>query len=210
MKTRSVVLRTSRHSVLVRLGSELLPVIMVSVLLMAARSSLADHYVIPSGSMEYTLIPGDHVLVDKLSYGLRVPFTRIELASGKAPKRGEVIIFDSPKNGRRLIKRIVAQAGDRVSLIDGELRIDGRSLRDPAVSDLERFGEHLAHLNLSRGGGPNVGAMVVPAGQLLVMGDARGNSEDGRYFGLISEDLPYGLAKRVIYRSGEGLVWKPL
>ena len=55
-----------------------------------------------------------------------------------------------------------------------------------------------------------VGAMVVPTGQLLVMGDARGNSEDGRYFGLISEDLPYGLAKRVIYRSGEGLVWKPL
>jgi signal peptidase I len=172
--------------------------LIVSVLVMAARSSLADHYIIPSGSMEYTLVPGDHVFVDKLAYGLRLPFTNIEFSRGQVPKRGEVIIFDSPTDGTRLIKRIVAQGGDYVSLIDGELRINGHSMRDPGTPDLERFGEHLARLNLSYGGGRNVSGRMIPLGQLLVVGDSRGNSKDGRYFGLIPEDLPYGLAKSVI------------
>jgi type IV secretory pathway protease TraF len=83
-------------------------------------------------------------------------------------------------------------------------------MRDPGTPDLERFGEHLARLNLSYGGGRNVSGRMIPLGQLLVVGDSRGNSKDGRYFGLIPEDLPYGLAKSVIYRSGEGLTWKEL
>jgi signal peptidase I len=193
-----------------RILGELLPMILVSIVLMAARSSLADHYIIPSGSMEYTLVPGDHVFVDKLSYGVRVPFTGIELAPGETPRRGEVVIFDSPADGQRLIKRIVAEGGDRVSLIGGELRINGRSMRDGNRDDVERFGDHVAHLNLGYGGGRDIAPMEVPRGQLLVVGDARGNSRDGRYFGLIPADLPYGKAMGVIYRRGEGLVWKGL
>lgn len=194
-----------------RIAGELLPTLVVLALVMAARSSLADHYIIPSGSMEHTLEIGDHVFVDKLAYGVRIPFTGIELAPGRRPQRGEVIIFDSPEDGKRLIKRVAAVGGDEVSIRNGELRIDGRSMRDPRhETDIERIGDHIARLNLSYGGGPDVPPMVVPEGHLLVVGDARGNSRDGRMFGLIPDSLPYGHATGVIWRSGEGLVWKQL
>jgi signal peptidase I len=184
--------------------------LVVSLIVMAARSSLADHYVIPSGSMEHTLAIGDHVLVDKLAFGVRVPFTDFELAPGVDPKRGEVIIFDSPEDGKRLIKRVVALGGDHVSMIDGDLRINGSTMRESGSSNIEVFGERTALLNLSYGGGPDISPSVVPNGQLLVVGDARGNSRDGRFFGLVPEELAYGKAVSVIYRRGEGLVWKDL
>ncbi|MCP5039415.1 MAG: signal peptidase I [bacterium] len=185
--------------------------LVVIVLVMAARSSLADHYIVPSGSMEHTIEIGDHVFVDKLTYGVRVPFTNIELVAGQRPQRGEVIIFDSPENAQRLIKRVVAVGGDHVSMTRGEFRVDGHSMRDRnSADDIEHFGTHTALLNLAYGGGPDVPPMKVPSGHLLVVGDARGNSRDGRMFGLIPEGLPYGKAKGVIWRSGEGLVWKRL
>lgn len=205
--TKALHLKSSRAK---WLATELLPMIIVSIIVMAARSSLADHYIIPSGSMEHTLAIGDHVFVDKLAYGARVPFTHIELTPGERPQRGEVIIFNSPEDGKRLIKRIVAEGGDQMTLVGGELHINGRSMRDASGESIERFGDRIAQLNLSEGGGPDVATMVVPDGQLLVVGDARGNSRDGRFFGLISEDIAYGKALGVIYRKGEGFVWKGL
>lgn len=190
--------------------NELLPALVVIALTLAARSSFADHYVIPSGSMEHTLEIGDHVLVDKYAYGLRVPFTGIELEAGDRPRRGEVIIFDSPDDGTRLIKRVVAVGGDHVRIENGELYLDGHSLREPAALPLERFDDRVARLNLGYGGGPDVPGRMIPHGELLVVGDSRGNSRDGRSFGLISEDLAYGKARAVIWRRGEGLVWKSL
>ena len=91
-----------------------------------------------------------------------------------------------------------------------EVEIDGRSMRDVNGDDIERYGDRVARLNLRHGGGRDIAPMAIPVGQLLVVGDARGNSRDGRYFGLIPVDLPYGKAKGVIYRRGEGLVWKTL
>ena len=84
--------------------------------MLIARSTLADHYLVPSGSMEHALIPGDHVVVNKSAYGLRVPFTNQVIALQENPQRGEVVIFDSPENDVRLIKRVVAVGGDRVSV----------------------------------------------------------------------------------------------
>ena len=108
--------------------SELPQILLIIVLILAARSSLADHYYVPSGSMEYTLMPGDRVVVSKLAYGLRVPFTSIEFGSGAAVERGDIVIFDSPKDGTRLIKRIVGIGGDTVSIEDGHLTINGTAL----------------------------------------------------------------------------------
>src|SRR6185295_17869800 len=96
--------------------------------LFAARSSLADHYYVPSGSMEPTLMPGDRVVVDKWAYGLRIPFTLHKVVSGTAPARGDVVIFDSPEDGTRLIKRVVAVAGDTVAVKDGHVSINGVAL----------------------------------------------------------------------------------
>jgi len=177
--------------------------------LMAARSTLADHYYVPSSSMEPTLVPGDRVVVDKMAYGLRVPFTQIQIIEGAAVKRGEVAIFDSPRDGKRLIKRIVAVGGDEVIVSNGRLLINGHFMARLGDLDTEIFGERTVRLNMTDGGGPDF-AGSIPAGKLLAMGDHRGNSLDGRIFGLIDEQSVYGRAIAVYFRSGDGFVWENL
>lgn len=189
--------------------TELPQLLLLIALIVAARSSLADHYYVPTGSMEYTLMSGDRVLVDKTAYGLRIPFTDIELTGGDAVARGEIVIFDSPGNGDRLIKRVVGVGGDLVTIQDGNLFLNGVPLAagDRAV---ELFGVRTAYLNLADGGGPDVSGVLIPDGMLLAVGDHRGNSLDGRYFGLIAEREAYGKALGVYRRRGEGFVWLPL
>jgi signal peptidase I len=190
------------------LKSELPQLLALILLMLAGRSSLADHYLVPSGSMEETLQVGDRVVVDKTAHGLRLPFTMIKLSAGEAVARGEVAIFDSPKNGVRLIKRIVAIGGDEVLIKNGELIVNGIPLAEEPA--LELFGARVAQLNLRDGGGPDLYIESVPNGMLLAVGDHRGNSLDGRMFGLVAEEEIYGRAIAVYYRSGEGFVWKPL
>jgi signal peptidase I len=176
---------------------------------LAARSTLADHYYVPSGSMEHTLIAGDRVVVDKMAYGLRFPFTNKKITDGGPVTRGEVVIFSSPRDGIRLIKRIVAVGGDTVSVRDGHLLINGQAVAADGDSAREVFGDRIVDLNLAHGGGPDY-EQTLADGMLLAMGDHRGNSMDGRIFGLIREDAVYGRALAVYYRSGDGLVWNRL
>ena len=193
--------------------SELISLAVVLAAVTAARSSLADHYYVPSGSMEYSLMPGDRVVVNKMSYGLRIPLTKIDIFGSSTPGRGEIAVFDSPEDGTtRLIKRIVAIGGDRVSVVNGQLSINGDPLGDRTI---EHFGEREALLNLTtqrtynQGGGPNFEA-VVPPRMVLAMGDHRGNSNDGRKFGFIDERELFGRAVAIYYRRGDGFTWKPL
>lgn len=179
-------------------------VIIIGVL--AARSSLADHYYVPSGSMQHSLYAGDRVVVDKRAYGLRLPFTLMTITSGAAVQRGDVVIFDSPRDGKRLIKRIVATGGDTAAIIDGHLIINGHSMGVPDGALLEDFNGKLVSINLDGGGGPDFVA-TVPEGKLLAIGDNRGNSLDGRIFGFIDEAEIYGKALAVYYRKGEGPAW---
>lgn len=179
-------------------------------LLLAARSSLADHYLVPSGSMEPTLLPGDRVLVDKHAYGFRLPFTLLKLSQGEPLAHGDIVVFDSPADGTRLIKRLVALPGDLVQVKDGHVTINGAPAAADAGSPAEVLGTHAVTLNLSSGGGPDVAPMRVPAGQVFVLGDARGNSADSRYFGFVAEGAIYARAARVYYRSDAGFVWLPL
>jgi signal peptidase I len=181
--------------------------LLLIALILAARSSLADHYYVPTGSMEYSLMPGDRVVVDKRAYGFRIPLTTIDIAGDTGPQRGDIAVFDSPSDGTRLIKRIAAVGGDTVSLVDGRLRVNGQLLGDSGV---ELFGGRSAYLNLNDGGGPNIESLEVPPGMVLALGDHRGNSLDGRFFGLISEQELVGRAVGIYYRRDEGLVWKPL
>ena len=189
---------------------EVAPVLLALVLVTAARSSLADHYYVPSGSMENTLFAGDRVVVDKTAYGLRIPYTKIDVIEGAHPKPGEVAVFDSPVDGILLIKRIVAVGGQVVTLHDGHLAVDGVALESRDFPGSEKFGERLVALNLDDGGGPPVEHLVIPPGKLLAMGDHRGNSLDGRYWGLIDERELYGRAIAVYFRKGDGFVWKQL
>ncbi|NOX69858.1 MAG: signal peptidase I [Gammaproteobacteria bacterium] len=190
------------------LRSEMPQFIFLVVLVFAGRSTLADHYLVPTGSMEETLQVGDRVVVDKRAHGLRVPFTNIEISRGADVTRGEVVIFDSPRNGIRLIKRIVAIGGDEVLIRNGHLSINGAPLRSDAAAEM--FGARQARLNLRDGGGPDLYIERIPDGMLLAVGDHRGNSLDGRMFGLVSETDIYGRAIAVYFRRGEAFVWKPL
>lgn len=206
------------------------------VLMTAGRSSLADHYFVPSGSMENSLFPGDRVLVDKTAYGVRIPLTKIDLFGDTTPDRGDIAVFDSPRDGTLLIKRIVAVGGDLVRLHDGRLNINGRELATaaggtsgmqfavaragesaattgqlaPTGTIVERFESRLALLNLEDGGGQDIDGLTIPDGMVLALGDHRGNSLDGRYFGLIDETELLGRAVRIYYRRGEGFVWRAL
>lgn len=181
----------------------------VLLMLGVFRASFANHYVVPSGSMQPTLEPGDRVLVDMRAHGLRLPLTTWHLTRGQPVQRGEVVIFDSPADGTRLIKRVVAVGGDMVEVHDGHLRINGRWLSAGMGSE-EHLGTHVATLDLDDGGGPDVASTRVPRGQLLMMGDHRGNSLDGRFFGFVPEGKVYGRATAVFWRSGEAFVWKKL
>ena len=183
---------------------------LLALLLLAGRSSLADHYHVPSGSMEYSLMPGDRVVVDKTAYGIRIPFTKIDLIDVAKPQAGEIAVFDSPVDGTLLIKRIAAVGGDRVDLIDGQLSINGRPLGRSDEPVLERYNGRSWNLNFRDGGGPDIRGLVLPAGTVLALGDHRGNSRDGRYFGLIDESELYGRAVAIYYSRTEGLRWKRL
>jgi signal peptidase I len=204
---KSPVSRTARWT------SEVISLAMVLAAVVGARSSLADHYRVESGSMEYSLMTYDRVIVNKMSYGFRIPLTTIDIFGSATPERGDIALFDSPEEDHvRLIKRIVAIGDDRVSVVNGQLSINGEPLGDRAV---EHFGEREALLRLTtqpgynRGGGPNFEG-IVPPGHVLAMGDHRGNSNDGRMFGFIDERELVGRAVAIYYRRGDGFTWKPL
>jgi signal peptidase I len=184
--------------------------LVVVALLLVARTSFANHYAVPSGSMEYALMPGDHVAVDMSAYGLRLPFTDIVLLARDQPRRGDVAVFDSPRDGTRLVKRVAAVGGDLVELRNGHLSINGQPLAGDAGAARERFGARTVALNLDAGGGPDIDHFIVPRGQVLMLGDHRGNSADGRFYGLVHASGLYGKASHVYYRRGEGLTWQAL
>lgn len=197
------------NSRLQRLLREALVLSMLVVGILAARSTFADHYYVPSGSMEYTLVSGDRVFVDKRAYGLRVPFSNIELTQGQSVERGDIVIFDSPRDGVRLIKRIVAVGGDDVVIENGSLAINGEWLVSGSNREIESIGGKNVHLNLADGGGPSL-ATTIADGMVLAIGDHRGNSVDGRVFGAVSEGEIYGRAVAIYYRRESGFGWREL
>lgn len=189
---------------------EWFPTVMAIVLLFAVRSSLADHYHVPTGSMEPTLMPGDRVMVNKMAYGIEIPFTDIRVTDGDPVKPGEVVIFDSPADGKRLIKRVIAVSGDTVAVTNGRVLLNGQLIASNAQLDVENYGDREVQLNLEHGGGPELASVTVPDGKVLVMGDHRGRSHDGRSFGFIDESIIYGRALAVFHRRNEGFDWLKL
>ncbi|MFW5739836.1 MAG: signal peptidase I, partial [Myxococcota bacterium] len=178
----------------IRRVREVLPALIVLAILLTARSSFADHYYVPSGSMLPSLEAGDRIAVDKRAYGLRVPLTHVRVLDESPPRRGDVVVFPSPETGDVLVKRVVAIGGDVVEVREGRVAIDGEPVRLRREGGLvvELLGESRHAVRFDGGGGPDFGPARVPADHVLVLGDNRGNSHDGRLFGFLPNDRLLG------------------
>ena len=193
------------------LPRDLLSVLGASAIVLVARASFADHYRVPSGSMEPTVAVGDQICVNKAAYGLRVPASEKYVVEGAGPARGDVVVLTSPTDGEVLLKRVMAVPGDVVEVSSGHVAIDGAMApvhaEDGGVVEEVDGKEHA--LSTEYGGGPDFGPTRVPKDAYLVLGDNRGNSRDGRYFGWVARGAILGKAVAVCLRGGKP-VWKGL
>lgn len=199
---------TTRRGRLRAWGREAAGLAGILLLALTARGTLADHYHVPTGSMQPTVAIGDRILVNKAAYGVRVPLTETWLVHGDEPVPGDVVVLASPEDGDILLKRVVAAPGDAVAVRGGRLWRNGAVV--PVGEDgLERLGDVAHPLRLEHGGGPDFGPVLVPSGRFLVMGDNRGDSLDGRVFGWVRREAIFGRAVGVFARDGRP-TWQPL
>src|SRR2546429_4762879 len=101
--------------------------ILMLLVISSLRAALADWNDVPTGSMKPTIEEGDRVVVNKLAYDLKIPFTMIEVAKWGDPKRGDIVVLFSPVDGVRLVKRVVAVPGDRIEMRENQLFVNGRA-----------------------------------------------------------------------------------
>ena len=184
------------------------------------RSAIADWNQVPSGSMQPTILIGDRIVVDKLAYDLRIPFTLRRLARWHEPERGDVVTFPSPKNEQLLVKRIVGIPGDVVALNDNVLSINGETasyatLKGEAVPPGAISGPYpfrfltetvlgstrmiMLESSSLAAGVTSFGPVTVPEGQYLMLGDNRDNSHDSRYIGFVDRERILGRAETVAF-----------
>jgi signal peptidase I, bacterial type len=173
--------------------------LLLAALILTGRSVLADWYVVPTGSMKPTILEGDRVFVLKAAYQVRVPFSRMSLFATGLPRRGDVVVLRNPDGGTvPFVKRLIGLPGDAVEIRDGVLHVNGAEQASEFLPPVEGPDGHPVLVGTERLSGtphpvrllpdhPNAvrswGPMVVPEGEVLVLGDNRDESRDGRYFG---------------------------
>jgi signal peptidase I len=180
------------------------PMALIVLVLTSFRSAIADWNIVPTGSMNPSIVEGDRIFVNKLAYGLRVPFTTWHLAHWSAPARGEIVVFYSPVDGTRLVKRVIGLPGDTVEMINNRVVINGRGadyeLIAPQLANESLDGQpHPILINPSiRAALRTFGPIVIPPDQYFVLGDNRDNSADSRFIGTIPRDNIVGRSSGVL------------
>ena len=165
--------------------------ILIALLLaLLIRTFIVQAFKIPSGSMENTLLIGDHILVSKFSYGTHIPneipFLNIKLFDdiilfSSEPKRGDIIVFKFPKAERRdFIKRAIGLPGDLLEVRRQKVYINDKLYENPHVRHSEAASDQAL---VPR---DDFGPVLVPEGHVFVMGDNRENSQDSRYWGFLN------------------------
>ena len=177
------------------------------------RSALADWNDVPTGSMKPTIEEGDRVVVNKLAYDLKIPFTTIEIAKWSDPKRGDIVVLFSPLDGTRLVKRVVAVPGDRIEMRANQLFVNGRAASWKPIGSADDAEQgpsfvveetldgrtHKVMFTPSYAAQRWIEPLVVPEGRYYVMGDNRDNSNDSRFIGLIERRRIVGRALAVAF-----------
>jgi signal peptidase I len=203
--------RSIRKKSVVREYSE--SIIIAILLALIIRAFVVQAFKIPSGSMKPTLLVGDHILVNKFIYGikLRIPFTALNysLIPISSPKRNDVVVFIFPKETNKdFIKRVIGLPGDTIQIKDKKIYINNQPMDDPhgtftdqrIIPDMEQPRD-------------NTGPIVVPPNKLFVMGDNRDESYDSRFWGFVDLKQVLGQAF-IIYWSWDrtefGVRWSRL
>lgn len=188
---------------------------------MTIRWLLFEAYVIPSGSMLPSLLINDHIFVNKLVYGVRVPFTKKYILEFAQPKRGEIVVFKYPENEDIFfVKRVIGLPGDKLEYNDGVLKINGQIVNKvPATDkwdfdfvsneDLRADKEDFKHLRETNGevtysileksyeSPMGYGPLTIPEGKYFVMGDNRNSSHDSRFWHSLPKENIIGRASMV-------------
>jgi len=182
-------------------------ILVAVVLALFIRTFIVQAFKIPSGSMKDTLLIGDHILVNKFIYGVKLPFTTVTIIPVSSPERGDIVVFKFPLDpDKDFIKRVIAVAGDEVTIRDKKVYVNGELQPD----------EHAIFTDphiLPAGIQPrdNFGPVTVPAHHIFCMGDNRDNSHDGRFWGFVDLDDVKGKAF-IIYWSWDsddfGVRWR--
>lgn len=164
--------------------------IIALLIALLVRSFVVQAFKIPSSSMEPTLLVGDHLLVNRLSYVVKVPFTDIVIANLGKPERGDVVVFTYPKDrSKDFIKRVIGKEGDVIEIKNKAIYLNGQKMKDTHA--------HFAEESIIPGAmspRDNLGPFTVPKDSYFVMGDNRDRSLDSRFWGFVKKDDLIGRA----------------
>jgi len=169
-------------------------IIVALIMAIAIRTFILQPFRIPSTSMVPTLVVGDRLMVNKLSYGAIVPFSSYRLPGFSKPKRGDIVVFRSPEDRKKdFIKRLVGIGGEKVEIKFGDIYINGKLITDPVIKNIYYY-------NRGTYGEVNK-SITVPIGYYFVLGDNSGSSSDSRFWGFVPQEDVVGKA--------EFLYWPP-
>ena len=163
-------------------------ILIAVILALFIRTFFIQAFKIPSGSMRPTLLEGDKIMVNKIVYGPKVPFTHYRIPGLREPRRGDIIVFKYPEDRKKdFIKRLIAVGGETVEISNGNITIDGKPIDGPP--------EILKTYYYDRGHyGVEGNAVKVPKGSYFVLGDNSDSSRDSRYWGFVPKDDVIGRA----------------
>lgn len=187
--------KKKKHIIREYIESILIAVIMALII----KAFIVQAFKIPSGSMIPTLMIGDHILVNKFIYGVKIPFTDKIIIPFKNPKYGDIIVFKFPEDEKKdFIKRVVGLPGDKLEIKDKKIYINGKFVD-------EQFAAHSDPMLYPSAIQPrdNLGPITVPEDSYFVMGDNRDFSLDSRYWGFVKLNKIRGKAF-IIYWSWDG------
>jgi signal peptidase I len=176
---------------------EYLEAIIIAILIaFFIRTFVVQAFKIPSGSMKPTLLIGDHLLVNKFIYGVKIPFVRKTLVSISEPKRGDVVVFIYPEDhSKDFIKRVIGVSGDTIEIRNKKIFLNGLPYNDAHGVYVDDF-----IIPGSIQPRDNFGPFTVPKDALFTMGDNRDQSYDSRFWGVVDKKDVLGKAM-IIYWS---------
>ncbi|PIE71695.1 MAG: signal peptidase I [Deltaproteobacteria bacterium] len=179
-------------------------ILIAIVLALFIRTFIVQAFKIPSGSMKETLLIGDHILVNKFIYGIKIPFADKILVPLSNPKRDDIIVFKYPEDPKKdFIKRVIGLPGDVIEIRNKQLIINGNVQETPSYA-VYKDNKVIPAVFSTR---DNFGPFTVPEASLFVMGDNRDNSHDSRFWGVVPRRSVKGKAFMIYWSWNSEAKW---